>query len=97
MAKLHNAVDKRCNKAVMLLNEAEKLKVTKDVNIAEIIQKECAKQTNEVNNMINALKEALSNLSIAWNIADAYAKVNIDLKDLILEKAEKEKKDDKCK
>ena len=72
MAKL-NAVEKRCNIAVMLLNESKDLKNTKNKEDANRIKKECVNQTNEVNNMINALRDALGNLAIAWKEADNYA------------------------
>lgn len=72
MAKF-NAVEKRCNIAVMLLNESKDLKNTKNKEDANRIKKECVNQTNEVNNMINALRDALGNLAIAWKEADIYA------------------------
>lgn len=72
MAKF-NAVEKRCNIAVMLLNESKDLKNTKNKEDANKIKKECVNQTNEVNNMINALRDALENLAIAWKEADNYA------------------------
>ena len=49
----------------------------KDKELAESIQIKCAKEANDINNMIEALKEAQRNLSIAWNKADEYAKVII--------------------
>lgn len=76
MAKF-NAVEKRCNRAVELLNKSKDLEVIKDKELAELIQIKCAKETNDINNMIEALKEAQRNLSIAWNKADEYAKVII--------------------
>ena len=72
MAKF-NAVEKRCNIAVMLLNESKDLKNTKNKEDANRIKKECVNQTNEINNMINALRDALGNLAIAWKEADNYA------------------------
>ena len=72
MAKF-NSVEKRCNIAVMLLNESKDLKNTKNKEDANRIKKECVNQTNEVNNMINALRDALGNLAIAWKEADIYA------------------------
>ena len=76
MAKF-NAVEKRCNRAAELLNKSKDLEITKDKALAESIQIECAKETNEINNMIDALREAQRNLSLAWNKSDEYAKVNI--------------------
>lgn len=76
MAKF-NAVEKRCNHAVELLNKSKDLEVIKDKEFAKSIQIKCAKETNDINNMIKALKEAQRNLSIAWNKADEYAKVII--------------------
>lgn len=72
MAKF-NAVEKRCNIAVMLLNESKDLKHTKNKEDANRIKKECVNQTNEVNNMIDALRDALAKLAIAWKEADNYA------------------------
>lgn len=72
MAKF-NAVEKKCNIAVMLLNESKDLKDTKNKEDVNRIKKECVNQTNEINNMVNALKDALANLAIAWKKADEYA------------------------
>lgn len=69
-----NAVEKKCNMAVMLLNEAKDLNKSKSAEDANRIKKECANQTNEINNMMNALKEALEYLAVAWNKANEHVK-----------------------
>lgn len=81
-----NDVEKKENNSAWLLNVAKDLKETnlkeelKSFDIkkvrAENIKSVCSKETDEINNMIDALKRALSNLSVAWEICDTITHIS---------------------